>query len=380
MEQNNDIYIIDLDQAESAEEVSIVYSSIFENMKIIRLQDHEEALIGKIDKIQVYDNYIFILDKLIAKKLFLFDKEGKYIRQIGKFGDGSGEYAEISDFTINEKTKEVIILDMKPKINIYDLETGKFVRSIQVNNEYSTSYAIQYVEGKLYVDMKNYNKDTNSCMLQAIDYQTGERTGLFINESQNNKAFHTGFHLTNSPFINKAQDQAVFYRHFMDTVFSIREEGVFPYVVLKGKNILTANDIENQGLFKSFFFGEDMMKLRAIGKMFQIINFVEYKNFLFIDYLEGYFVKRLMVEKEKKQIKKIKTFFDDFMYKEKQAECPQVGVACVTPDGIYSEISPWEFSLFTNVLGRGAYLSEFENFFLNLSEDSNPVLFYYEFK
>ncbi|MDR1554121.1 MAG: 6-bladed beta-propeller [Prevotellaceae bacterium] len=92
------MYIIDIDKAE---EKGVFYlSDIVKKVRPIRLEETDYALIGEIDEIQVFDNHIFVLDILIAKKLFVYDINGKYIRQIGAMGQGPDEYMGISHFCI----------------------------------------------------------------------------------------------------------------------------------------------------------------------------------------------------------------------------------------------------------------------------------------
>lgn len=73
-------YTIDLDDIN---ETSIPVSSIFKNVRTIVLETNEECLIGRIHEAQVFENYIYILDAFISKRLFVFDTEGKFVKKIG---------------------------------------------------------------------------------------------------------------------------------------------------------------------------------------------------------------------------------------------------------------------------------------------------------
>jgi hypothetical protein len=84
------MYVIDMDRLK--EETAVNCFSLFDKMKIITLEDTDESLIGRVDNIKATDDYLFILDKSFARKLLLFDKDGKYLRQIGRFGGGPTEY------------------------------------------------------------------------------------------------------------------------------------------------------------------------------------------------------------------------------------------------------------------------------------------------
>lgn len=57
-------------------------------------------LLGRINKIQEIDNRLFVLDKSISKSVLVFDRKGTFLFRVGKLGQGLGEYASVSDFSI----------------------------------------------------------------------------------------------------------------------------------------------------------------------------------------------------------------------------------------------------------------------------------------
>lgn len=244
------VYTIDLNQLTDVDTITIHYSSIVEKIEIIALENQEGALMGNINKMQISDDTIFILDTMIAKKILVFNMDGKHIQQIGKFGRGPGEYLQIMDFTVNEKDKQIVVLDVGNKIHTYSIHTGEYLRTLNFENDNIGVYAIQYANDKLYAAIRNFNKDNQSCMLLEMDYHTGEQTKQLINESANNKAFNTNFNLNNSPFIQSAVDKPVFNRPFMDTVFAVRNEGVFFSIYQCGRSKCIYE--ENRGFFQNY--------------------------------------------------------------------------------------------------------------------------------
>jgi hypothetical protein len=55
------LYTINLDSIEV--ESPIKASSIFKNIRAIILEENDNAVIGEINAIQVFEDYIFVLDK-----------------------------------------------------------------------------------------------------------------------------------------------------------------------------------------------------------------------------------------------------------------------------------------------------------------------------
>jgi hypothetical protein len=59
----------------------------------------------------------------------LFNDKGKFIRQIGAYGQCPGEYIQVSDFYYDENTGEILLYDQfRSKIMYFDI-TGKHIKS-----------------------------------------------------------------------------------------------------------------------------------------------------------------------------------------------------------------------------------------------------------
>lgn len=99
--------------------------SYIDSYSVIKLASTDK-LIHSIDQMQIYDNRIFILDKQ-PKRLLVFDINGEYLNDIGRFGRGEGEFAALSAFYVNPENKTVNIVDPLSEALIrYDFD-GKFI-------------------------------------------------------------------------------------------------------------------------------------------------------------------------------------------------------------------------------------------------------------
>ncbi|MGL5771457.1 MAG: 6-bladed beta-propeller, partial [Bacteroidales bacterium] len=78
--------------------------------EIIPLESHSEAIIGDISDVYIRDNKIIVVDKRRGQS-FSFSREGKFLNQLGKTGEGPEEYIPSN---INS------ILVEKDKIGYYD--------------------------------------------------------------------------------------------------------------------------------------------------------------------------------------------------------------------------------------------------------------------
>ena len=99
----------------------------------------------------------------------MFAKDGSFIRKIGNIGNGSGDYIEPSDFTIDTDNKIVYVLDRYTyRINKYDINTGRFIHSIQLEKNIRSN-KIEFVGGKLFADAYFNNNSDKNYLLRLID-------------------------------------------------------------------------------------------------------------------------------------------------------------------------------------------------------------------
>jgi len=102
--------------------VNEIPESLTQNRRYIKLDNSkDDFLIGKIDKVRIVNDKIFILDKR-QRALIAFDITGKGLCKIGEQGRGPHEYLRIHDFDV-DKNGNVYFLDgTLRKLFIYDAE------------------------------------------------------------------------------------------------------------------------------------------------------------------------------------------------------------------------------------------------------------------
>lgn len=98
------------------------------------VQLSSDELIGNITKLQIFEDRIYVLDRFSAKKVFIFDMQGKLLKVIDDQGGGPKEYCQLGDMYINEDTRELIIADLRGKYVHYNLN-GEWLRSTSVISE-----------------------------------------------------------------------------------------------------------------------------------------------------------------------------------------------------------------------------------------------------
>ncbi|MDR2912396.1 MAG: 6-bladed beta-propeller [Alistipes sp.] len=88
--------------------ITLPLSMLVEELEIIPLESRNEALFQS-GNVTVSDNYIGIATN-VPRSFKLFDRSGKYLRDIGHEGRGPGEYGMIYSAAIDEESQTIYIL------------------------------------------------------------------------------------------------------------------------------------------------------------------------------------------------------------------------------------------------------------------------------
>jgi hypothetical protein len=112
---------------EKAESV-ITIDKIVDRCSFVRLETDKSNLIGRIDQILICDSLIVVVDQHIAKAIFVFNHEGKFLNRISRLGNGHGEYLLINHVAINDKNEVCILDNIKERLLKFDI-TGDLVAS-----------------------------------------------------------------------------------------------------------------------------------------------------------------------------------------------------------------------------------------------------------
>ena len=117
---------IEIDCGPSAPEYLEDYVD-FSDFEYVRLEANDSASIGSVRKAMVFDGRIYVADHR-AKGVYIFEREGKFIKNPARLGSGGQEFARIDDFQIDRELRQLIVLDSENgTLTFYDLD-GDFIR------------------------------------------------------------------------------------------------------------------------------------------------------------------------------------------------------------------------------------------------------------
>lgn len=140
---------------EAAEEIR--YSQFVDSLEYIPLETTDECLIGKIKDVYIGRERVFVLDGK-TQTVWMFDRKGYYLNKLSRRGKGPGEYTNMQQFEVDEKNRQLILLDIwTNKLLFYDWE-GRFLKDIRL--EMTAMDFKPLPSGGFVVSQEGYDKET----------------------------------------------------------------------------------------------------------------------------------------------------------------------------------------------------------------------------
>jgi hypothetical protein len=364
-------FSIDLDKKK---ETDINLSSFFKNVKTIILENNENCLIGRISEFQVFDGYIYVLDKSIAKSLFVFDMDGRFIRKIGNLGRGPGEYVQLYDFTLDTDNQFIFLLDFGQRVHKYHFD-GTFVKTITPKLQSTRIQFIQFYRNKLYLSVESFQPMPNDYILVEADPDDGKILSSFLSLKYNKgwaKPFSTG----HSFFMSRLNDPPRYAQLFMDYIVTIGNE-ITPYIALKSNNLSTDKDLKE--LQDDHGFETAIMQFK---KIWDVHSYVENNDFIIFRYQHGVMNRYAVIYHKKTGAVEFANYLtNDLIFKNdkkglyKFAFSDTKGAYEILWDNMVGNLQE---SIRNNEIVPD--LDKIDQLMkLNEKEESNPVIFFYEF-
>ncbi|MDH8701548.1 hypothetical protein M2138_000894 [Dysgonomonadaceae bacterium PH5-43] len=189
-----------------------------EDFYFVKLETVEESLIGEIRRIRITNDRIFVLDSEVAKSLFVFDSEGKFLFKVGSIGQGPGEYVTINDFFLNEDKQSIAIFDANlRKINYYDWN-GLYLHSKILSDFWF--HACSPLSSEYYaLDFTKRARGANKYHLQIID---NNKPIFKYKKLTNDYALSNNYHIA----FYEGVDRLFYTPTLCDSLFIISSEGI----------------------------------------------------------------------------------------------------------------------------------------------------------
>ncbi|WP_214225571.1 6-bladed beta-propeller [Pedobacter sp. B4-66] len=259
-------------------------SEIFESVTYIPLETTKESTFGKVDQLEITDEYYIILDET-TNSILIFKKDGKFHGKIkgGSFtlGDAS---TRIRDFKINKWNKEIMFSMWNNKTRqqthyFYNFDGKKTKEILRGENE-AMIYDGRFVSKNLMITAENYDDDgkdgvkTKYLMGYTNDFKK-PKTFAFPYQAEGLSVSEEVMSAGSGPFFSYGVDSAVFFVKPNDyNIYKASPNTVehayrflFPLVNSLPKDFLFNNDFKGKR-FK--YLQDNPNAIFALSNCFQI--------------------------------------------------------------------------------------------------------------
>lgn len=359
---------------------SLIFSDFFKAPKVVLLETKPECVVQNIRSLEIYKEDIYILDDR-ANKLYVFDGNGKFKRTISSPGRGHGEYMKLADFSI-DRTKEIIYLldEATDEILKFSLNDYKFLSSIKaVQNGYLT-YSMQEIGGKIYLNRSSV-LEKEKYELREIDERNGKQVGKFLKSDDYNHGWNFPLSLEHSNFYSKNSQSPKYIGLFSNLIMNVTADGVSAAYIVDSRKFVDKEEVlKMQKIAEGKLEKIDFSGIYSQKRIHQISRFIESPSKVFFQYLEGDERNYLVYDKASGKTKTSSLFMDDYVSDKNMIPMD----FCYSDErGVVALLKPCFMPHFIKyIINGGKMRTHLDNYsrLIKLNKDSNPVLFFHEYK
>ena len=359
---------------------SLIFSDFFKAPKVVLLETKPECVVQNIRSLEIYKEDIYILDDR-ANKLYVFDGNGKFKRTISSQGRGHGEYMKLADFSI-DRTKEIIYLldEATDEILKFRLDDYKFLSSIKaVQNGYLT-YCMQEIGGKIYLNRSSV-LEKEKYELREIDERNGKQVGKFLKSDDYNHGWNFPLSLEHSNFYSKNSQSPKYIGLFSNLIMNVTADGVSAAYIVDSRKFVNKDEVlMMQRIAEGKLEKIDFSGIYSQKRIHQISRFIESPSKVFFQYLEGDERNYLVYDKASGKTKTSSLFMDDYVSDKNMIPMD----FCYSDErGVVALLKPCFMPHFIKyIINGGKMRTHLDNYsrLIKLNKDSNPVLFFHEYR
>ena len=252
------------------------YSDYFDIDTIIQLETSEECLISRIEEIQLWDNNIYVLDKE-SKRVYLFDKNGRFVKRISSIGKGPKEYISLADMDINENGLFLLVWKGDSKLMHYDLDLN-FIEE--------KSFPVNCQAFKL-SDDGYFCYNANICNTKAsTNYNLFFFDTSFVEEWHElpfgksycgrSSCFGDGF---NNQFSISEQGKLVFYEPYSNKISYLSKNGIDSSIIVNYGEPLIENIRDKMNSQKCQQYFDEGNKIKSLSNVYVGADYIHFNLF-----------------------------------------------------------------------------------------------------
>ena len=342
------------------------FDSLMTKVSYVKLETTGDNLIGEISQLLFVDDKIIVVDVWKSKIITVYDMKGHYLYKIGSQGQGPQEYAFFTHVSLTPDKKMLVITDMgSTSLKYYSID-GQFIKSIKCPYWFTTS---EFVTDNLIAGFWSggtviLGENKNYKPLLVITDLLGN-----ISSSAFQSYYRKEYTSTIFEPIRKFEDRVLYNNPNTDSVFLLTPNGIelAYHLNIKGAKPMILNENITDDLLREQrrnnpFFNGDFIELKD-GAIFHIFEsgFPGYRFGIYSNAKQRTFCCNDI------RYSPFFCFFD--------APKARYGDNTVVVDTRSDIVLAYKDELYK--LGKK---EEIDEFYKGLTEDSNPILFFYELK
>jgi hypothetical protein len=333
-------------------------SGYVSDIKVVKLATSDDVLIGEIVKVEIFNNRIYILDRL-SNALFIFTDEGEFLYKLRNIGQGPGEYIYLFDFDVTNDG--LYLSDIGIAILHYDNDFN-FVRKI---NHHSVAGNFVMNDEYFWIFREPHPATYNQILM--ID-----KNGRTVEEFFQKKASESEVNLASSNLFQKQKSHIYFSPRYGNTIYEWNGENKWQeFITLSFGDKTFDKDINE-------YYSKNAIMNDADFPYIVRKDFFVFHNFLLCDFHIDSRLYCCFYDLKTKEVKAGKVKNDlipnyeswfPMSYNGHSSQSNNCFIECVSPEWILSE----EYGYYKGLCKLNESLKY-------LTEDDNPVLVIYEFK
>lgn len=359
---------------------SLIFSDFFKAPKVVLLETKPECVVQNIRSLEIYKEDIYILDDH-ANKLYVFDGNGKFKRTISSPGRGHGEYMKLADFSI-DRTKDILYLldEATDEILKFSLDDYKFLSSIKAVQDGYLTYCMQEIDGKIYLNRSSV-LEKEKYELREIDERNGKQVGKFLKSDDYNNGWNFPLSLEHSNFYSKNSQSPKYIGLFSNLIMNVTADGVSAAYIVDSRKFVNKDEVlMMQRVAEGKLEKIDFSGIYSQKRIHQISRFIESPSNVFFQYLEGNERNYLVYDKASGKTKTSSLFMNDYVSDKNMIPMD----FCYSDErGVVALLKPCFMPHFIKyIIDGGKMRTHLDNYsrLIKLNKDSNPVLFFHEYR
>ena len=342
------------------------FDSLMNKVNYVKLETTGDNLIGEISQLLFVDDKIIIVDAGQSKTITVYNEKGHYLYKIGAFGQGPMEYGALNHVAFTPGKEMLVITDLKSgRLKYYSID-GHYVKSEKLpywfsRCEFITDNLIAgFWSGGTVIPGENKNYKPLLVVTDLLGNISSSAFQSYYRKEYTSTIFEP---------IRKFEDRVLYNNPNTDSIYLLTSNSIelAYHLNIKGAKPMIINEDITNDLLREHrrnnpFFNGDFIELKD-GAIFHIFEsgFPGYRFGIYSNAKQRTFCCNDI------RYSPFFCFFD--------APKARYGDNTVVVDTRSDIVLAYKDELYK--LGKK---EEIDEFYKDLTEDSNPVLFFYELK